>query len=134
MVNLNSSPSNRAPGWHTLAEFLILQIPSNDALLLDQIEQTLKRLGLEAGQVRRIQSTIDLTLNSLNNLPGPVHIRISVSGTGPSSATGDTLEQAQDIRSSSSELGYFLVKRFVQPLHASPGQSYRMLEIIIYRE
>jgi hypothetical protein len=134
MTNLDSSPLNQAPGWHKLVEFLIFQVPGSKALLLEQVEQMLKQLGLEADQVSRIQSTIDQTLNSLDNLAAPVHIRISVSGTERSNAARTILGQAQDLRTSHSELGYFLVKRFVQPLNDSSSQAYRMLEVIIYRE
>ena len=133
MPNLDL-PLNPTPGWHTLAELLILQLPGDEALLFEQIEQMLKRLGLEVDQVSRIQSTIDDTLYSLDNPTAPVHIRVSVSGTGLSSLAGTILRQARDLRTSHSELGYFLVKRFVQPLNANPGQGYSMLEVIIYRE
>jgi hypothetical protein len=133
MTNLDPH-LNPTPIWHTLAEFLVLQLPGDEALLFEQIERMLERLGLEADQVSRIQSTIDQTLYSLDNPAAPFHIRISVSGTDLSGATGAIPGQAQDLRTSHSELGYFLVKRFVQPLNAQPGQGYRILEVLIYRE
>jgi anti-sigma regulatory factor (Ser/Thr protein kinase) len=77
---------------------------------------------------------MDLTLLDLVDVETPVHIKISVSGVDLKKYVAVNAESAEELQSSKSGLGFFLVKRFVQQLQSSTESGYHMVERLIYRE
>jgi hypothetical protein len=55
-------------------------------------------------------------------------------GLAPIGAGAVNAESAEELQSSKSGWGFFLVKRFVQQLQRSNESGYHMVEVLIHRE
>jgi hypothetical protein len=88
-----------------------LRNSGKEAQVKGQIGSSLKKLGLEPSQIRRIQSLMDLTLLDLVDVETPVHIKISVSGVDLKKYVAVNAESAEELQSSKSGLGVFFWSR-----------------------
>ncbi len=128
------SPKNRS-NRQLLAEFLLPTTPGLEDRVVQDITTMIRQFGLEPRQMDQIMSAIAQSLQDQEGSSAPFPVRISISGLDLDELFQEAkLVRPLDTEFAGSGLGFFLVKRIVGQINDPDPASYRLLEVLIYRE
>jgi len=125
--------------WQLLTEFLVPDPQETQAEIGDHVADVLHQFSLDPGQLDQILAAISQSLQSLEDTPTPLRLRISVSGENlaearPEMNLQDSPEPDHGPPAAGNGLGFFLVKRIVGQLQEHDLKGYRLIEVLLYRE
>jgi hypothetical protein len=126
------------PGWHRLCEYYVPAEPESEFLPIEKITETVKGLGLEDTQVRRIWEAIWGSIQEIKSSEDKISdqsavlIRLWVPDMVSAEASQIAFEDHTNHQKGPNGLGFFLVEKTV----GEPGNpwkvSCRIVDVLIY--